>query len=195
MRPYDVRAYQIEGPAWIDSQEYDVTAKIPQGASGETVRVMLQALLAERFAVQLHKETRTLLAYEMSVAKAGPKLQEVDTQAGIKASLSATSPMIQGQLTVSELARYLSNMLNRRVIDASGLQARYDISLPFDPTRGMSGSRVVIVPDGPEPPSDSGDAIAKLFQALKAFGLKLDPKKSPTEVIVIDSANRVPTEN
>ncbi|MBZ5583658.1 MAG: TIGR03435 family protein [Acidobacteriia bacterium] len=79
MLAYGVKEYQIEGPAWIDSNGYNVMAKVPAGAPAAQVSAMLQALLEERFAVTLHKERRILPAYELTVAKDGPKLKEVDT--------------------------------------------------------------------------------------------------------------------
>jgi uncharacterized protein (TIGR03435 family) len=79
MRAYNVKGYQIQGPAWIESDGYDVMAKVPDGVPADKVPAMLQALLAERFGVKIHKETRVLPAYELSVAKGGPKLKEVET--------------------------------------------------------------------------------------------------------------------
>src|ERR1035437_6944903 len=75
---YEVKNYQIEGPAWLDSGGYDLVAKIPEGVPVQQVPAMLQALLKERFQVVFHKETRSLQAFELNIAKGGPKLKEVD---------------------------------------------------------------------------------------------------------------------
>jgi len=73
---YNVKRYQITAPAWFDSEGYDITAKIPEGTPMAQFRVMLQNLLAERFKVVLHKESKELPSYNLVVAKGGPKLKE-----------------------------------------------------------------------------------------------------------------------
>jgi uncharacterized protein (TIGR03435 family) len=74
MRAYDLKDYQIAGPAWIESSRFQIQAKIPSGAQKAQVGPMLQSLLAERFGLAAHRETRQLAAYELIVAKTGPKL-------------------------------------------------------------------------------------------------------------------------
>src|SRR3974377_1263385 len=76
---YEVKNYQIEGPAWLDSEGYDINAQIPEGGEKD-VPLMLQNLLAERFQVKLHKEEKPLPIYELAVAKAGFKLKELDPE-------------------------------------------------------------------------------------------------------------------
>ena len=78
MQAYNVKAYQIEGPAWIDSERYDVMAKVPEGVSPDLAPAMLQQLLTERFKMVVHKENKLLPALELTVAKGGPKMKEVD---------------------------------------------------------------------------------------------------------------------
>jgi uncharacterized protein (TIGR03435 family) len=73
---YDVHEYQISGPAWLDSERYDIVAKVPKGANREQFRLMLQDLLANRFHLTLHHETKDLPRYELVVAKGGPKMKE-----------------------------------------------------------------------------------------------------------------------
>lgn len=78
MRAYDMKPFQIEGPEWMRSEPYDIIAKVPEGTPAGRIPAMLQTLLAERFAVKVHKETRVLPVYELSVAKGGAKLKEID---------------------------------------------------------------------------------------------------------------------
>ena len=73
---YGVQDYQISGPGWLDTERYEIVAKVPKGATKEQYRVMLQNLLAERFHLTLHHETKELPRYELVVAKGGPKLKE-----------------------------------------------------------------------------------------------------------------------
>jgi uncharacterized protein (TIGR03435 family) len=76
MNAYGVKGYQINGPKWLDSERFDIVAKIPKGATKETFKLMLQNLLAERFKLALHHETKELPMYALVVGKGGPKLKE-----------------------------------------------------------------------------------------------------------------------
>jgi uncharacterized protein (TIGR03435 family) len=78
---YDVKDHQISGPSWLDSERFDITAKVPPGATKEQFRVMLQNLLIERFKISLHKEQKELPIYTLSVGKNGPKLKETELDA------------------------------------------------------------------------------------------------------------------
>jgi uncharacterized protein (TIGR03435 family) len=81
VRAYDLKPYQVEGPDWIDSIGYDVTAKVPPGTTKEQFQQMLQTLLAERFKLTVHRATRQLPVYALVVAKGGPKMKEVEAPA------------------------------------------------------------------------------------------------------------------
>lgn len=208
MRAYDLKIYQIEGPAWIETERYDVMAKVPDGVPADKIPAMLQALLTERFAVKLHKETRSLPAYELSVAKGGPKLKEVDVSSGPVGGIGFGggvngSRSVRGNFTIDQLMNYFTRSLSRPVFDNTGLKGTYQIELTYlgDENDGMGR---LFVPNGP-PDDGRGDAgrqqdasapIATLFQAVQqTLGLKLDSKKAPVEMIIIDSATKVPTEN
>lgn len=240
MRAYDVKSYQIQGPASIESDGYDLMAKVPDGVPADKVPAMLQALLAERFGVKIHKETRVLPVYELSVAKGGPKMKEVETgklpalpepgsalppplprgpssgppplssmPVGVVMMMIGTngSRMIRGNLTVEQLAIRLTSSLDRPVFDNTGLKGTYEIDLSYlgDENDGIGR---MIAANGPPPDpgapgrgdsarqQDANTPIPTIFQAVQqGLGLKLEPKKSPVEMIVVDSANKVPTEN
>jgi len=242
MRAYDVKSYQIEGPAWINTETFDVMAKVPEGAPADQIPAMLQALLAERLGARVHKETRVLPAYELSIAKGGPKLKETDSAKlpSLPEPGSALPPppprgpgagppplgsmpagavmmminsngarMVRGNMTIEQLVNDLSNSLDRPVLDKTGLKGTYEIELSYlgDENDGI-GRMIASNPPPPRPdggPGGRGDAqheqdvntpTATLPQALQqTLGLKLEPKKSPIEMIVVDSANKVPTEN
>jgi uncharacterized protein (TIGR03435 family) len=221
MRAYDVKDYQIQGPAWMDSDGYDLMAKVPDGVPADKIPAMLQALLADRFGVRVHKESRVLPAYELSVAKGGPKLKEADTtklpsapepgselapppRASGSPSPSSSLPVgfvsmtvyingsrtIRGIMTAEQLARHFTRLLDRPVFDNTGLKGTYQIELSYLGDE-IGGGR----DDAPRQ-QDANAPVATLFQAAQqTLGLKLDAKKSPVEMIVVESANRVPTEN
>ena len=73
-RAHNLKNYQIAGPAWIDTEQYDVAAKLPSGTNAEQFRLMLQALLTERFRIQLHSSSKLLMAYRLTIAHGGAKL-------------------------------------------------------------------------------------------------------------------------
>ncbi len=75
-RAYQIKSYQVTGPDWLDSERFDVVAKLPDGAKPEDVPKMLQTLLAERFKLTVHREQKTLPVYALGVGKNGPKLQK-----------------------------------------------------------------------------------------------------------------------
>ena len=77
MRAYDVRSYQITGPSWLDTERYDIVAKVPEGVPKEQIPAMLQNLLAERFQMTIHRETKEQSVYALVVGKNGPEAQEV----------------------------------------------------------------------------------------------------------------------
>jgi len=151
IRAYGVQIYQIDGPAWIGTAEYDVMAKLQPDAKADRIPAMVQALLTERFEVKLHKESRLVTGYELQVGKGGSRLQEVDVsklpvvEAGARpmttkfsempAGASTTVPGMDGSRTVlgnwrmARLATKLTAWLGRPVTDSTGLAGAYSIQL------------------------------------------------------------------
>ncbi|HKD09811.1 MAG TPA: TIGR03435 family protein [Bryobacteraceae bacterium] len=176
---YDLEEYQISEPDWLKSNS--VTFDILAGAGSDTtamqIRLMVRRLLHERFDVELHRERRTMAAYDLVLSKGGLNLQRAPVQ---------TPKMInfgQGHLktagtSMSRLAAGLSRELHRPVIDMTGLPNMYVIDLQYAP------------PDGVETDSDSS-----LFTALREAGLLLKPVKTSIEIIKVDRANASPTPN
>ncbi|HTX39210.1 MAG TPA: TIGR03435 family protein [Bryobacteraceae bacterium] len=103
MRAYELKNYQIAGPAWLDSERYEIAAKIPAGAGKREVALMLRTLLAERFRLVAHRETRELPLYAMVVAKNGPKFQE--SSAASRNAASAADDGVLPRASVPKLTR------------------------------------------------------------------------------------------
>jgi uncharacterized protein (TIGR03435 family) len=241
-RAYGVKNYQISGPDWLDSGGYDVVAKAPAGAATELIPAMLQALLAERFKLTLHRETKTLPVYALIVGKGGPKLKEADPAslsavagaynlgpgggppppgagpsmvAGSGAKGGGGGPNVRimmtdqgremkGLMTMAGLTNGLSNFMDRPVLDMTGLKGTYDIDISWMPDENERRMGGLMGLPPPPPGGDSGGrgpenaadpAGASIFSALDQLGLKLDPRKSEAEILVIDHVERVPTEN
>jgi len=196
---YGVRDFQITGgPGWIGSERYDIVAK-PEGEGDVTpdqLKPMIQALLAERFKLTLHRETKELPVYALVVAKNGPKLQEVE--GGPTKTKGAQMRMGRGLLnaqavSMTMLATSLSNQLGRSVIDKTGLTGNYDVKLEWTPDEGQSFGPKEGGPEGaPPPPSASGPSIFTAVQ--EQLGLKLEPQKGPVEILIIDRIEKA-TEN
>lgn len=199
---YRVKEYQISGPAWLGSLKFDILAKGSEGTRHEQLPDMMQALLAERFQLQLHHETKEFTVIALGVGKNGPKLKESSLElsggrdgAKIGMSMSATGV---GRMEVKEgnmaaLANSLSRLLGRPVVDNTGLTGRFDFDLEYsrDDSNGMmlmpaaSGGAL---PAAPEPG-------VSIFSSIQRLGLKLDAQKVPMDAIVVDRAEKVPTGN
>ncbi|MES1257748.1 MAG: TIGR03435 family protein [Acidobacteriota bacterium] len=252
---YGVKRYQISGaPNWLDSERFDVVAKIPAGATKEQVTGMLQNLLAERFRLTLHRETRDLPIYALVVGAKGARLKEstvavpsasdsqpkedrrqeaapplplppglrkdgtkigpdgcpeVSAMAGARAgNFMIMTPhgacMISSGQTMDGLATQLSNRFDRPVIDQTGLKGKYDWRLRYDPSDMPEGRGGAIrMKDGPgpepaggDPPNRDGDSAPGFFNALQEqLGLRLEARKGPVYILVIDHVEKTPTEN
>jgi uncharacterized protein (TIGR03435 family) len=213
----------VGGPAWITSELYDVTAKagsdIPPGAEGASQKLlMLRTLLAERFKVTIHHETRVAPVYALVLArsdgKLGPKLQRSDVDCvafaaarsgappppltpGVRPPCNAViglgpiSMLIAGGQTMASLATLFSRITNRIVTDRTGLSGAFDVDLRFDP----EGLPDLGPPGLARPPAPPNSDAPSFFTALQEqLGLKLDTDRGPIDVIVIDHAER-PTQD
>jgi uncharacterized protein (TIGR03435 family) len=194
---YGVQSKQIVGaPAWFDTDKYDITAKpdIEGRPNDKQLKGMLQKLLADRFKLTFHRDTKELSVYALTVAKTGPKLTKND---GDPNGLPGLFFRGLGQLNVrnATMADFTHLMqqavLDRPVVDQTGLTGRYDFTLNWTPDDSQFGGMGVKVP----PPTDSANAPPALYTAIQEqIGLKLDATKAPAEVLVIDHVEK-PSEN
>lgn len=121
---------QLVRPAWADALFLDINAKMPEGATKEQIPRMLQSLLADRLRLTVHQESRIMTVYQLTVGKAGPKMKEVDPSKFTDQTL--VSPrFLRGHFTMSKLAYLLTETLDRRVLDSTGLKAIYDVDLEW----------------------------------------------------------------
>jgi uncharacterized protein (TIGR03435 family) len=185
---YDLPASRIVGgPAWIDSARWDIEAKAENALDTQKTfdppaarlekRRMVQALLAERFGLVVHRETRELPIYALVVAKCGPTF--LANQAG-GTTIDRNRGRIQiegGGNTVSLLAEQLAETLGRVVVDQTGVSGRYKLVLTWTPD------------DIEASPSSVPDSGPSLFTALQEqLGLRLESRRGPVEVLVVDQA-------
>jgi uncharacterized protein (TIGR03435 family) len=211
---YQVQASQIAGaPNWLNSETYDVEARMDKSVAEELRKVdpmqslperqrMLQALLADRCKLTLHRETKDLPVYALAIAENGPKLQEAkpgDTYAnGIKGpnghpggpgNIRMGRGTLTGQaLSMADFVRVLSDQLGRPVLDKTGLTGKYDLTLQWTP----DDSQLPGLKQAEPQPPPSGSSIFTAIQAQ--LGLELESQDSPVETLVIDHVEK-PSEN
>ena len=172
---YNVQDYQVSGPSRLSTEQYDIVAKTGAPVSQDQLRLMLQTLLAERFGLVFHREEATRSIYALTVGKNGPKLTEAksDDNAGIAADVGH---LVFTAASMSVLARRLSQQLHEPVSDLTGLKGIYNFALDWQQDDNVLG------------PS--------LFTAVQEqLGLKLEARKVPVEVLVVDHAAKIPTPN
>jgi len=214
---YDVRDFQISGgPGWISTERYDIMAKAGDAAIssnpddprkmtdeqrrtvGEQMRERLRALLAERFQLTLHRETKEQSVYALVVAKGGPKLQQSEAKEGTgsKGMMRMGRGEFSGQgVALQMLTQSLSSQLGRPVIDQTGLKGNFDFKLEWTPDPGQSGGPFGGGPPGadtPPPPDPNGPSIFTAVQ--EQLGLRLESQKGPVEMLIIDKVEK-PSEN
>jgi uncharacterized protein (TIGR03435 family) len=227
-KAYGVQEYQISGPDWLDSERFDIEAKLPDATTKEQFQAMLQNLLIERFKMSIHRDEKELPTYVLLVAKNGPKLKPSsvdpaapdpgptgkmvmgkdgfpDMRAGGHGVMMAMmmgrgAKMAASQASMQELAERLADQLGRPVVDQTGLTGKYEFELHFS-MEGLvmppppPGARMAPPPGAVEAPSD-GESSPTLQTAIQEqLGLRLESKKAPLDLIVIDHIEKVPTEN
>jgi uncharacterized protein (TIGR03435 family) len=219
---YKVKEYQVAGPDWLASDRYDIHAKLPAGATREQVPEMLQTLLEERFQIKMHRDSKEFPVYGVVVGKGGLKLKESpldpETQAGVNVTATggargttltfgrgayftlADNRFEARKLTMAQLADSLGRFVERPVVDMTELKGTYDLTLEFTPEeyrvlliRTALSAGVALPPEVMRFLEGASDE--SLFKGLQAMGLKLESRKAPLEVLVIDSASKTPIEN
>jgi uncharacterized protein (TIGR03435 family) len=222
---YDLKPYQIIGPSSMSNTAYDIAAKVPGGATRKQFLVMIQRMLAERFELRFHWETRNIAAYELVVAKGGSKLRPAENvppdspPPALKAPFPKDKdgfPILPpGVVTLLGFAdngniRYvarkqpvdgnflvnLEGLVGRPVVDRTGLKGVYDFNLFFAP------EPINAYGGSPSatPPTPIGEAASEpapnIFAAIEQqLGLRLRSAKAPTRVFAVDGFNRAPAED
>jgi bla regulator protein blaR1 len=185
---YDVRDYQITGgPSWLNVDRYDVTARSEPGSAEVSraeemaaTRLKLRALLAERFQLAVHRETRESQEYALDVEKSGSKVITAESVLpNARTGIQSTCGRMTGtQASMANLVFVLSRQLRRPVIDRTGLKDRYNFELNWTP----DVAPCIGAADNNAP---------SIFTALREqLGLRLDSIKGPVETIVVDRAER-----
>ncbi len=199
------------GPGWIDSERYDIDAKLEDSQVAaleklappdrlEQIKLMVQSLLADRFGLAVKNTTLTVPVFALVVTRGGPKLQEIVPGSPSPKEFEGHSPGVLARvgeirgyaIPVSTLAQWISqDELGRPVVDRTGLKGKYDFDLKWTPD--FNGSRTAPGPSGMMPGPSSGAEPAlpdasgpSIFTAVQEqLGLKLESTKGPEEAITI----------
>lgn len=183
---YHVQDRQIDGPDWFQTDRFDITAKADGHEDEDTMKQMLQSLLADRFRLNFHREQREMKVIILTVGKSGPKLAPAAAPDAKPFRENSANGTIARSMPIGEFADFLSGPLEMPIVDHTGLTGRYDFTIDFtpylpDPTKNMDGTRP--------------DTTAILKAALQdELGLKMESGKAPVEVLVVDHAEE-PSEN
>jgi uncharacterized protein (TIGR03435 family) len=189
---YNLNPKEVSGgAAWIDSDYFDIAAVTPGEVrpTRDEQMSMLRNLLADRFKLTFHREEKEFSIYELEVAKGGPKLKPSTAAPDEPAQLISTvypqrMVLPARNATMGELAALMQRaMLDRPVVDKTGLSGRYDFDLEWAPDETQFGGEIPVASaDAPNPP---------LFTAIQQqIGLKLEATRGPVETIVVDRADR-----
>jgi len=223
-RAYQVRVSQVLGPEWLPSTLFDLDAKFPDGSSPAQVTEMLQALLAERFSLKQHREQKDTPVYALVVGKPPLRLKEsapnpdaspriealvnitVTTGAATSVDLGHGSSYTVGngkfegkRFTAEMLASTFERYCDRPIVNMTGLAGVYDFSFDLTPEETqVLGIRAAVYAGVTLPPQvlsllDTGGN--PLVVAVETLGLKLDARKAPVDVLVVDDVRRTPLEN
>lgn len=214
---------QVVGPDWISSARYDIEATLPAGSSREQIPQMLQTLFEGRFGMKFHREKREFPVYALVLGKAPLKVKEAPpdeagppppvngaasgSRDGISVNLGNGSSWSfmpnrfeAHRLSMETFAGYLARFADRPIVDMTGLRGQYDLAFDVNPEdyqpmmiRNTLAVGIALPPQAMKALENSSSAA--LSDALETIGLKLEPRKAPLEVIVVDSARRTPTEN
>ena len=222
---YRVKPYQINGPDWIASEKFDLSAKLPAGSNSDEIPEMIQSFLADRFQLKFHREQKELPVYALLLGKPPLKLQKsAPDAAGTNADSGRTVTASGGaegvsvnlgrgsyytfkdgnfeikKVTMNTLAQQIERYLDRPMLNLTGLDGEYDLSFAVTPEdyqamliRAAVNSGLTLPPQALRL-MDNG-SIASLSDGLQKAGLKLDARKSPLEMIVIDEMLKSPKEN
>ncbi|HEY1342108.1 MAG TPA: TIGR03435 family protein [Bryobacteraceae bacterium] len=181
---YGVKESQISGgPKWLGSTRFHVDAKAPAPANDSQLLLMLQGLLADRFRLTLHRETRNTTGYALVVGTGGLKIRPSPPGPSNRLNSHSGHAVADG-VSMAKLAEMLSSQVQVPVVDETGAGGVYSFTLDWTP-EPAPGAPAVAEPPGSPP----------LLTALQEqLGLKLAPRKLPLEMLVIDSAEK-PAEN
>jgi uncharacterized protein (TIGR03435 family) len=181
-RAYGVKSYQLTGPGWINSERYMIAAKAAGAVPQDKILMMLQTLLTVRFKLAFHREAKEMPLYALVVSKSGPKLKESKDEGATQISGDGDEIVFE-RASMQQLAATIGRSLDRPVIDATGLKGLYSFRLAW---ADDNGPRPNAPGAGGSGASDPADAASVFTAVQERLGLKLESRRAPVDVLVID---------
>jgi uncharacterized protein (TIGR03435 family) len=218
---FQVKAYQIEAPDFTASDRFDISAKLPHAASRDDVNKMLQTLLVDRFGLKFHRDRKEFPVYALTAAKGGIKAKESPIDPD-KSTVNVTSTAVgtgavvdlgkgasftigdhtfeAHKLTMDRLAEMLARFLDLPVVDMTETTAAYDFTLEIKPEEFLAMKIRSAVVAGVTLPPEALKLLDNarddsLIAALAQQGLRLERRKAPLDIIVVDHVEKTPIEN
>jgi uncharacterized protein (TIGR03435 family) len=184
---YGVKDFQIEGPRWLSDVRVDIDAKPPAGYKHAQLQLLLRNLLAERFKLAVHLESKEVPAFALVVAKGGSKLHEATKPRGF---FTGRPGLIEGtRVSTAELAGVLARMLGHPVADETGLTAMYEVKVEWMPDQTSPATNADEQKEALEP------GLSLLAAVNDRLGLRLQTRKVAADLVIVDHMERGPTEN
>ena len=243
---YKVKSYQVQGPGWLTNERFNIVAKLPDGAKEDQVPEMLQTLLAERFKLTIHRQSKEQNVYALVVAKGGHKLKPAEPEPAAPkpeptggtsiSTMNGTVRMsgdIQGKgmvvssgpngnqtkmtmnngmmhmensrMPIAGFVDLLARFVDKPVVDQTDLKGDYQVGLDLsmEDMKNIARSANVMIPgpggggggDASRPADSASEPTSSVFTSVQQLGLKLEPRKAPIELIVVNHVEKLPTEN
>jgi uncharacterized protein (TIGR03435 family) len=180
---------QVIGPHWLSENEYDIEARAPEGTAKDQMALMLKALLADRFALKVHSESRPMRAYALVVAQGGAKIHPVDSGAAVAARLGAHFRGDMRQFADFLTVQFSIPAPSDPRVPSIGLGPQ----IPVLNETGLQGTYEFSVDLKPELNTDGFTAWKRVLE--DQLGLKIENRKGAVGVLVVDSASKMPTKN
>lgn len=190
---YDIQRPRIVGPDWIDTARFDIVAKAPGPATEAEMRMMFQPVLAERFHLTFHRETRQMQVLALTVPKEGHKMTPSTTPGPVETSMDPVRGAVVKRAPLKELVEDMSHDAKMPVLDMTGLTGTFDFAFNIQKYVDAARARAMANPAA----TSNAELVLSLLQDAMAgeLGLKVDSRKAPVELFLIDHAERKPVEN
>lgn len=207
---FRARDFQIVGPDWMTKARFEIDAKLPPDASMEQIPEMLQSLLEERFRLEVRRDRKDQDVYALLVGKGGAKLKPPDVKAVdgaptalgpdgqprammqyafLPGGMSITAP----SATLATFVGLMSRFTARPVVDMTGIEGQYQLEVKFFPDGNIDLPHILAV--GPDGKGVEPDPLPSLFDAVQKYGLRLEKRKEPIEMLTVVHLEKTPTDN
>jgi len=191
---YHVQSQQVVGPGWIDTEHYDILARTAKPAVEDEMRPMLEALLAERFHLAVHRDTRQMEVLALLQPKGGHKMTVSQLEGPPEVSDGGSGVRVLKGISLAVFADELSHETTAPIVDMTGLEGRFDFKLNLEKYVSALRSKVMADPQH-IPPESELHLILLQDMVAGELGLRVEPRRAPVEVVVIERAEKVPVEN